>query len=1329
MVLQIVLIILIILCLTVGYIRLPTLARKAPGYFEYTVEYINNVLKSMKFLIEHDDEDLENEETKEWYNTKLFYDKIEKLIYRWYTDLKVIREHAQRILEYEFSQNITDKFLTDIFTYVNSRPVKGIYVTNQHSFIKKVKEDKEYKKLIIKLLASTFQGKINNFLADFDEYKLRAFIDSIITHCKSKNVISDSEGDDVLSKIASFIREDKSEVNRKMFDKVLKFQKEFLPYLREYTCSGFTNVLLIPVALTKTNIFINVIRRQPYYVFIKEGTISLNNGCKLTYNIDKNTLIDTGSCNLKNITNIDVVHEFKYKTLGDVLIYFLHTSYPNKDYEIRFSSKSKATGAEAIVNRKHARNITQLFKAFSANSDTSKGPEDLDIIIWNLRKDKEESSIIADSIREQLYPIVNASYSIYDYNDEGNVKKDVASLYNNLYTETVQRSKENNSDKFPIYEFPIYANPNVIGKKDDITDKWSRNINNVYMLDFRKTGYNKLVEKNKDDHKHNYHGRRKEFEVDWKLSSSNIGKILDIETQLSDIKKILVEKISIFFQTFKEIFDVDFMKMSVKTGLTLDDPEDLLNVIILFLVPCHCSKADTKGLSRVRYIFEEIEAPKEFIQNLDNHLDIGRVSESVFSDESAEKFQTCLKKLYEVMHALRNYRLKIQSVRNPKIVNTVTYAKDNGKIDSSTFNYDDNKFHALLLDMYLNNYLVGPTHSDKCLQKHETADDNMDNFSSLFDGSMHNSLNRMTRMRTIGGPFNMELTSIYALDLSKYIFIDKQREIWVDKLLYKGPGASTRADSGNDVQEVPPILYWTWVVRDFMISEKTLKFFWNLPAFVTGSMERFKNNEHFSEDYMSHLLSSMERYYTEKYSGKPTPVDNNSNSGNSVSNEDGEEVVETFVGAIMNIGKAFVAIGQVFLSIVNVLTDPIAFILFLICWIVSLILFFMWILIYLNWAIWSGYVLVTLWLIIVTLLWIIVYIAFITILAIVGVIDAFLGNFILKSLRCENYPDAWHTMHNYVKGNRYARAIVCLLPCVKGYSPAGMFCYKQSKSYPLYAPHQVIFNTYLRNDFISSALGKTKYKERPNFRTYSVMSNDERYVFWKESYLRRDEFLNDSIRYYEDYENLVEATCQHLLKKGGMSEDDVNREEVRYMCQSIFCRGNTDNSVTCKTPTNIGVKYDQDNIWIILLKLIAMVLIVYMGLASITGTNDDEKKVNKNTSMEEKDVDQQQELENIQNSSSGMMPMMPMMMNRGGPTSVAPDKPDTDKASEQPGQPGQEGKPGQPGAPGVKPTGPAGQSGANPAGQPGAKPAGPAAQPSASTPDAKPAGQPAGPPK
>ena len=46
-------------------------------------------------------------------------------------------------------------------------------------------------------------------------------------------------------------------------------------------------------------------------------------------------------------------------------------------------------------------------------------------------------------------------------------------------------------------------------------------------------------------------------------------------------------------------------------------------------------------------------------------------------------------------------------------------------------------------------------------------------------------LNRMTRMRTIGGPFNMELTSIYALDLSKYIFVDKQREIWVDKILYK----------------------------------------------------------------------------------------------------------------------------------------------------------------------------------------------------------------------------------------------------------------------------------------------------------------------------------------------------------------------------------------------------------------------------------------------------------------------------------------------------------------------------------------------------------------
>ena len=1287
-VLNIVLITMIVLSFTYGYFRLPIVGRKAPGYFEYTVDYINNILKTMNFLIENGDDDETNENMEEWYNEKLLYDKISKLLYRWHADLKVIRTNVGKILEFELNENINDKFLTDIFVYLNNRPGRGIYVTSSQQFIEKFRKDKKYNRKIVKVLTSIFVGKINDFLEEFDE---ETFIKKIVEH--SKNNIFDNKsktenvekfeecgkaktekcaytendiqkiksGDDILSSISEYVRTDTDSKNRLLFDKLLSFQKYFVPYTREYTCSGFTNIFLFPVALTKLNIYKNSIRRQLFFNFIKSGNLSIN-GFNINYDAEKNILVESNtSGDIPDSPDINIIHKFEYKTIGEVLVDYLNKTYPSKSYEIKFSSKSKVTDVIGIVNNISFANINALLRYIKPNANTAESPEDLDIVIINNKTTKEERKIIADSMKEQLYPIINASYTVYNY--EKNIfKENLTEVFKKVYEDSLNINKGRNTVQFPEREYPIFADSSVITKKDEITDDDTKNINNVYVCDVRKTGYKLIQSEYENDkekwfmYKHNYHGRRREFLVDWDISKTHKFKVMKKECDLRNIKSELINRICVFFTTFKEKFGVNLFGVDSSTGLTLSEPERLQDILILFLVPHYCAKADTKGLSSIRYILEEIEAPKVFIKSLDKHLSLQRISESIFTQESADDFQECLEKLYEVMYFLREYRIEIQKIRNPKRVRRdKTTASTLDKIEISTFNYDDNKLNILLLDMYLNTYLVGPLNSDKCLQKAKTAEENKDNFESMFDTTEYTSLIRMTKMRTVGGPFNMELMKIYSSDLTKYVFKDKYNEIWKEKKIYKGV-------EGHEVKEVLPIIYYVYVVRDFMIAEKTLKFFWNMPAFVTGSMDRFKNNEHFNEDYMNSLLSSMERYYDQKYN----------NSGKNNTGEEDGEVVETFVGAIINIGKAFLAIGEVFLSIVNVITDPVSFILFLICWIVSLVLFFVWILLYLLWTLGSGYILVSLGLLILTWLWYGVWFTLVVILAIVAVIDAFLGNFILKSLRCENYPDAWHTMHNFIKGNQYTRSIFCFLPCVKGYFPRGIFCYKRHRSYPLYAPHQVIFNTYLRNDFISTAPGKKRFQERPNFRTYSVMSNEERFVYWKESFARRDDFLDDSITFYEDYENLIEATCQHLLSDGKM-KNEVDREELRYMCQSIFCKGNVDNSTSCKTPVKVGNNYDKDSIWIIFLKLLALVLVVYLGLASITGTSEDEKDLNKNNILDADDDKFDETEANIKaemNEGIGMgmgMGMMGMMSQAKNNTSHS--KPAADAAAAAPAAP------------------------------------------------------------
>jgi hypothetical protein len=304
-----------------------------------------------------------------------------------------------------------------------------------------------------------------------------------------------------------------------------------------------------------------------------------------------------------------------------------------------------------------------------------------------------------------------------------------------------------------------------------------------------------------------------------------------------------------------------------------------------------------------------------------------------------------------------------------------------------------------------------------------------------------------------------------------------------------------------------------------------------------------------------------------------------------------QDTVETFVGAIMKIGAAFVSIADVFLSIVNVITDPIAFLKFLIGWVVAILLLIVWMIIALPpFLILYGFVITMLsswW---GSILWILIFVVFCALYFLLSILDIFFGGAIMRMLRCENLPSVWHQRNNWHKGNKYDRSLFCASPCRKSFSPfAAILCVRQSKHEPTYAPHQLVYTAYKREGFLSSQRNMI-FNFKFNKALYIDMTGKMKIENWKDAYASEQQYVKEVRDKYSTYEKLVEGICSRHFQKA------EKNSEMMSVCKSIFCNSEVSNATMCSSKDGKGNFNTPPPLVLVFLKLCIATLVMYIVL-------------------------------------------------------------------------------------------------------------------------------------
>lgn len=423
----------------------------------------------------------------------------------------------------------------------------------------------------------------------------------------------------------------------------------------------------------------------------------------------------------------------------------------------------------------------------------------------------------------------------------------------------------------------------------------------------------------------------------------------------------------------------------------------------------------------------------------------------------------------------------------------------------------------------------------------------LNDYLGHFSGRDKDTISRMSLTRQIGGMFNFTLFIIYMNDYVELCFYEKI------KLFVTGDderGIGSFKSKGSKFYEKS---------GEFLMSPKIINGILNLPKQLAGI-----NDQQGSENYIN-------------------------------TENDDEEVVEHFVDAIIKIGQAFVGIAKVVTSIIDVITDPIKFIFFLIGWILSVVLLLAWIVLvviimvlHLPWAVYAIYFAVF------VLYWVTIFLLFGTIYFILSLLDSFTGGAILKFLRCENFPSAWHEQPNWHKDNVYTRSFFCTYPCAKRYEQYSFFCKKQNSNEPIFTPQQIIYNTYKRKAYITSAWNKMHYEHVPKLQDYVRKSDMEKMNVWTQ-------FINDKKSYHRNakskffkYNKICEASCSVLLLDPNIKKDD--KEKIKTMCKNAFCYDNIRNNLYMKANAAIDTNSSKSYMFIAktLTYIITIIIIAYV---------------------------------------------------------------------------------------------------------------------------------------
>ena len=446
-------------------------------------------------------------------------------------------------------------------------------------------------------------------------------------------------------------------------------------------------------------------------------------------------------------------------------------------------------------------------------------------------------------------------------------------------------------------------------------------------------------------------------------------------------------------------------------------------------------------------------------------------------------------------------------------------------------------------------------------------------FSKYFDGSKLSSkttdhIQRMYQMRQSGGFANFRLVKIYIGDFVDYAINQKiKKEIW-------GPfkeEASTLATRINDL----------------MASDAVQNWFTDLPGNLAGT-----NNESFKNKYpevSKKVEEARETFLSSPYSN---------------------DIQEPFIDQLIKIAKTFVALFEVIMSIVNIIADPIAFIKFLLGAIVAILLYIVFMLLYiLQIATAIAYVVKVAVCVFVTGVWIGQIALFAIFYGLLSVIDMPLGGFIMRSLRCENLPDAWASVSNWHNANKYERTFFCSNQCKSRFYPSDLvplLCTSQSADEPTYAPHQIIYNTYKQAEFLNKLTTKKTYSHTPDAKYYT-MKADRQKKLWeqvfkaRQSYIKQCRIGTTSTSGYADYDPLIKRMCSYF-SNASTTYDETTLESINGICQDVFCGDDQEGPFFCTTEEEsdpVCIESDgqppKDVIKVILFTIIA-ILVIFIAM-------------------------------------------------------------------------------------------------------------------------------------
>jgi hypothetical protein len=390
-----------------------------------------------------------------------------------------------------------------------------------------------------------------------------------------------------------------------------------------------------------------------------------------------------------------------------------------------------------------------------------------------------------------------------------------------------------------------------------------------------------------------------------------------------------------------------------------------------------------------------------------------------------------------------------------------------------------------------------------------------------FDGSNsstidHGNLKRMFLMRKTGGFANFSILKLYLEDYFQYVFFEKiKKDIW-----------------GSFVEDLKSLADRTLkaITADFV-----LQWFLNLPGNLAGTNENFQV-EKFKTDYRE--------LFSNPYS---------------------KDTVEPFIDSLIKIAKTFVSLFEIVISVVNVISDPIKFIKFLIGSVIAIILYIIYfILVNLQIAVAIAYIWLVTSNVLQTIFWTLLFLIFAIFYSLLCIIDLPLGGFIMRSLRCENLPDAWAKVANWHKGNNFSRTFFCSRRCSKSFYPSKLWpmCMKQSKDEPTFAPQQIIFNTFKNSEYISK-VQKAFYSHTPNHNYYLNMTQDQKKNMWNEIYKNKQSYTNDCRYAYVDYDSITISMCEYFYENKDSLSDETQKE-IGSLCKSTYCKNEGDYNF-CKT--------------------------------------------------------------------------------------------------------------------------------------------------------------------